>query len=1334
MSIDEELKEAMAKVKMLKKQKAEAKKKKEAEDKAKNNLKAKLRANDYEPPKTEPVKPKASKPKAVASKPKAKASKPKGEKLKKILNKNMIGYFDLYMVKQADKKTYKNHVIKARDGLGYVKFFTGFFAQTAAFFANFDLRAFYTQAQEPHLVKMLKDYLMSVDYPEHETVRKFLQSYNIDGFEFTRYDREQNDFKKVDVLNDKLHEDADNSVITSKYTKYISNLESQDFGNLLSLDLIDYLKDENNFRPNSCLLTVIINKFYDRFNIFNPDGSRKYKELTYDRLCELLDMPNDKAGNIGCSILHAVEHFFKRFNFASLYVFDPFMNLLLKHEATDKRNTSLYIIVHNKHVYQMNDNINSLSQKVVDVSDKVELNVSDKFQIKNTKAFDEILEYFVSEENLIIKTMADAIKKIKETREALKKKVVPAEVKENEEQPAVVQDDRELFINDEDEEEPDEADIIPDDEDLEKVQPKSLDKFKHLEKVRIIKIITPVKMNDILLKLVKDGYTPKANFHTTLYQLSFKVDDFLIQIEACDDNPIYGKNVSFFTLNSYKAYNEASNTLYEKLIKSEYVSEHHSSTQKIEDEYKIRPLVGYFGERDNNPMDAVDETKAYTQCLISIKQIPVFDKFDVYNNYDKHEIEDLTYYVIRVLDDSDKTRCLFNHKISRTYGFVLKQTKIPYEILYYRRPSKIIDVDFQTPIEELYKNDEIDVDKKKTIVNKMTGLMETKLNHSYNTKVFKLYSEAIHYLIKYDGQLMHITSSEKDNNERVYIVNVKADKRLVNGMSPVKDMIYQLQRLKMYFLYINLKLAGAAILGARTDCLYYRHGRDIKKYVKLSDDEKAIGAFKIETHKFLPDTQISFLENELIDIKDFTKPDIKIFADERDTKTINAFINMTRNVLICGEYAGVGKTEIVKRLKAKSPLFVCPYNKLCQTLRKDKFEAITFNKLLGLYGCDQEVKTMKRYDISKHDVIAFDEIFLYDPRRLARINQLIEANPDKIFIGMGDNNQCPAIGYDSEEGSAYLKNCMNVLFPKQILLKEIKRLQNPEDIKRMVEIKADSLNRDMLIEDVCKKHRIKIIRRLQDLKTTTNICYFNYRCDEVNKHVHFKLLKYKEKFIKGIELICRKHIKLTAAKVLNTNYTFKIMEVEEDKLHLKDEVDNIDYYLSNELVDKCMKLPYAMTCPTVQGCTLGADEKITIFDANLPYTTREYFYTAITRVQYLDNITVFIHDEDEVFQKEQGLFKRYLKEKIEGYKQQDKKANRPVGEDYIDVNWFSEQMKKSNACRVCFKTFEIIPANGSVKSDLTVDRKNSSLSHTKLNCHLVCHSCNSHKSNRFNSA
>ena len=118
--------------------------------------------------------------------------------------------------------------------------------------------------------------------------------------------------------------------------------------------------------------------------------------------------------------------------------------------------------------------------------------------------------------------------------------------------------------------------------------------------------------------------------------------------------------------------------------------------------------------------------------MIKIKQIPIFGYFDKYKNYDGHKIEPLNKYIIKLISNNKETNFLFNYNECRCYGILLLNlpSSVEYEIKYFIKPHKIIDVNYERIINELYNlkiedNDEI-IDKnfKKLIINIITGLLE----------------------------------------------------------------------------------------------------------------------------------------------------------------------------------------------------------------------------------------------------------------------------------------------------------------------------------------------------------------------------------------------------------------------------------------------------------------------------------------------------------------------------------------------------------------------------------------------------------------------------------
>jgi hypothetical protein len=190
----------------------------------------------------------------------------------------------------------------------------------------------------------------------------------------------QTKYKKPDFLNLKYYTDDDKKGIYCKYTKYEINQEATSLKDLVQIPMNDYLKE--NFRPNCCLLTCIINHFHRRFESIKSDGKRRYKALNYDSLCELLNLENTSS-NIGCSINQAV-FFFEKYKLG-FFVYDMYMNLIFKYEPENPNNTKCYsalrVMCKDDHIYELNNNMKTLQQKVE--VENFNIHVGDKYSISN---------------------------------------------------------------------------------------------------------------------------------------------------------------------------------------------------------------------------------------------------------------------------------------------------------------------------------------------------------------------------------------------------------------------------------------------------------------------------------------------------------------------------------------------------------------------------------------------------------------------------------------------------------------------------------------------------------------------------------------------------------------------------------------------------------------------------------------------------------------------------------------------------------------------------------------------------------------------------------------
>ena len=202
--------------------------------------------------------------------------------------------------------------------------------------------------------KFIKEHLDENDQ-FFEYLKTYLQGFVINNIE-TYEQLTATPFKIEDI---KFKEDNNYIGIYNKFTKYSINTEAKNFNELIEQEKNNYLK--LNFKKNCCFLTAIINKFYNKFEERHTDGKRKFKELTYNYLCTFMNLEN-KNDNIECSINEALPFFIK--NKFSLFIYDIYLNLLYKYEPESKSHYALYLISRGNHLYEINNNIKTLSHTV----------------------------------------------------------------------------------------------------------------------------------------------------------------------------------------------------------------------------------------------------------------------------------------------------------------------------------------------------------------------------------------------------------------------------------------------------------------------------------------------------------------------------------------------------------------------------------------------------------------------------------------------------------------------------------------------------------------------------------------------------------------------------------------------------------------------------------------------------------------------------------------------------------------------------------------------------------------------------------------------------------
>ena len=864
-------------------------------------------------------------------------------------------------------------------------------------------------------------------------------------------------------------------------------------------------------------------------------------------------------------------------------------------------------------------------------------------------------------------------------------------------------------------------------------------------------------MNEAFMQLQDDHkITPFITFsNCTITTMKIIIRNLKINISAANFKTSADRILTIYDKETILKYWEQYNKFSTLLLNEDNISYHSDQVSSIEDKYTIAPIVGTLVNSKFTELNGIDESKAYTKKLCDMTMLPVFGFFDIFEEYDGHNIEQYTQYIVRCEDRTTEAKILFGSTFSRCYGNKLINMQglviINYQILYYRRPSRLVHNPASAFITELYSKTKLsddsieDLDLKKYIVNCIIGTMNKKNNNSERCQIYKTNKEACHYAVRHGGIVRRFNSvQELEDGTTVYRSPLfahimRSEARLINGFKPIGDYIYDAQRLTMCKRYIECLELNLNPIAIKTDCILLNNTVD--KIQNSFDLIPRIGGYKLEINKTNCTKPLQFIYNNLVPIESF-QPTVHEIKDEYDHDEIKKIFEKYNRVMVFGNLPGVGKSTCVKKLGA-SVLFSTPHNLLSQQIRRDGCDSITVNRLLGIYGDGQEFKNkMKIFDIENYETICFDEICMNDYNRLFQINKFMLNNQDKRFIATGDTYQLLPIfnGLNNiSDMTKYYHRCYDIMFPDRIILEISKRLKEESEREKLLHLKLDIFDTKKDIMDIIRKYGFKIVSNMKDVKTKMNICYFQYRRDAVNNHVYKMVEKDIDKknsfliddklYSIGQKVICCEHQKLKGF-TLNKNFEYTIQKISAASVTLYDEDVKESYNIDKSTFRRVCALPYCHTTHAVQGLTYS--EPMTIFDCNLPYVDRNLIWTALTRATDLNNVQFFEHSKDEVARLTKSKILQKFNSMVDGYRSQDRRAKRDIiDKDFIIAEWIRDDFEKCKTCPVCKINYELYIDDGKVHTTLSVDRIDNKISHTKNNCRLTCADCNKAKSNHY---
>ena len=566
------------------------------------------------------------------------------------------------------------------------------------------------------------------------------------------------------------------------------------------------------------------------------------------------------------------------------------------------------------------------------------------------------------------------------------------------------------------------------------------------------------------------------------------------------------------------------------------------------------------------------------------------------------------------------------------------------------------------------------------------------------------------------------------------MLSVSEKKTLINGFMYIKELLLQYHNFKMYEAYKTLSDNNIKVYSVKTDCLTI-HEDDVDKVygynfcrvwreglLKFGTD---IGTWRLEEKKTitLPTQLYTYKFNEVPEIPKVSNIKVEV-EDEWDTKAICEKIMLRNPVIVRGKFPGTGKSYIGEYFQkmGKNVLFVVPTNRL---LQEKEVEATTYNKFFSIAVHEDVGEKLPAFDYSPFNVVVFDEVYMSNLYVLDKVRRFIKENPDIIVIGTGDVKQLQGVEVmtNCQNPATYIDNCLDIIFKYNIFLTVCKRVgaKDSEEGDRNTEIinniYKDFWEHKLRFEEIIPKY----FETTDDIMASEhNIAYTNIRCRNVANEIRNRLNK-KDKYEVGEILIARKWIKQPR---VNVNLRYRITNIEQDELGAQITLQNIandedKFMLFEAVVDNNFIYSYCATCHSSQGASVKGS--ITIHEYNLPIASREWVWTSITRCVDFRKVRFYSNPSFDK-QMDKNMIMRYFRNKVEGYRAQDKRSNRDVDESkYIDAEWCLRQMRGN--CQKCNTPFNFEVKQGKLCSNFSCQRLDNSIAHHTDNSTSFCVYC-----------
>ena len=814
-------------------------------------------------------------------------------------------------------------------------------------------------------------------------------------------------------------------------------------------------------------------------------------------------------------------------------------------------------------------------------------------------------------------------------------------------------------------------------------------------------------------------------------------------------------------------YHQTRESLLNKTAQRGYLSKYSDDLMDVFSDSALlgTPRDGLFFSGEKAPEEAVglDMVKCYPSILCKLKNIGIFGKFDSWEIYDGHSLEDTTLYQF------GNGVCRFGVGVSKS---LLTQAK-PVSFI---RPHRRKNNNLGASIKKVLTDDILSEKRKKQICLMAIGCLGKRYRSKNVFEVFEDKNEALRYADKHDCN----TDESFYEMEHLYVVHLFSRGEMSEGFQVIQKMIYDVCNKHLEDTIDELSAKGITALGYKTDSIFVSKEdadkldypwaypdpcwKDIGKIKKeKKTDAKKMKVFKPITYKLLkvkpiPEPEVFTLtdeydENEAFQIIestitttiDYENPTITydpadpgdwedgyVKTEYKYKKPLYTPINIT------AEDAGSGKTYMAIQYAIRTGkrfIVACFSNVQARKLKKDGHPATTLYNLCGKKPGDEDGSSVSL----PYDIVIIDELGMFGSTQRLMIERLMTKNTNIQFIATEDLFQLPPIEYNwNPTNKNWYKKVSNSLFPININLTIPKRFDDPAKVKQLKKdlfgASGDSFNIDDYAKKITVDQAIQMYSPAQGSAAGEFVppMYVSYT-NEVRHEINEKIHNNSSYFVKGQQYIA----KCSFGAVVNA-CTYQLVDFDEAVIELRDEFDEATIEVPrftragvDRLSKEFLSLTYVMTCHSQQGSSITGN--VVIFEAELSYVSKNWLYVALTRARSQDKV-YYVADAQRSNPTDFTNIE-YMRKKLIGYQTQDRKAKRKY--ETGQHVWIDDviQMSKEQGHRCC-KCHDLMNIRNKGKptgekqkffynrDDWTVDRMDDSLGHIKGNCMLSHLGCN----------